>query len=62
MLAPLHCARIRRASFCFTLHTPLIAHRSSAFASSHSGEKETVGYDNYSVYKCYFLIDELKKK
>lgn len=27
-----------------------------------SGEKETVGYDNYSVYKCYFLIDELKKK
>ena len=27
-----------------------------------SGEKEAVGYDNYSVFKCYFLIDELRKK
>ena len=27
-----------------------------------SGEKETVGYDKHSVYKCYFLINELKKK
>ena len=27
-----------------------------------SGEKEIVAYDRQSVYKCYFLIDELIKK
>ena len=27
-----------------------------------SGEKEIVAYDRQSVYKCYFLIDELRKK